>query len=271
MPTTILLKAFNYSSDDLLKMYYPVEEIRLVKGKLFRKLDAEIHQGLRCSAEVMEKGSKEPLVREGAKLTKGLIAKLLRIRQEAAGLLQIRLQILGVIGERVQVLTLQGRRAGVAAHVRADRRRIRAIHRNLLLYGGESQLQIEVRRSRSERDADWPGQNQVRRSGLHRVIPGAQPVDQVNAVGAGLGGAVSTRTRDCNFHTGNHSAGFVSHHTAQRCRLTVESEGGRKGQPENSQHAQSPIATNDLGLRLMVTCSHSFAPTPGFCAPPGGV
>jgi DNA-directed RNA polymerase subunit beta len=32
MPTTILLKAFNYSSDDLLKMYYPVEEIRLVKG-----------------------------------------------------------------------------------------------------------------------------------------------------------------------------------------------------------------------------------------------
>ena len=28
MPATILLKAFGYSSDDLLRMYYPVEEIR---------------------------------------------------------------------------------------------------------------------------------------------------------------------------------------------------------------------------------------------------
>jgi len=43
MPTTILLKAFGYSSDDLLKMYYPVEEIRIVKGKMLRKLDPEIH------------------------------------------------------------------------------------------------------------------------------------------------------------------------------------------------------------------------------------
>ncbi len=76
MPATILLKAFGYSSDDLLKMYYPVEEIRVVKGKLLRKLDPEIHHGLKCSSEVTEKGSKEPLVREGAKLTKALIARL---------------------------------------------------------------------------------------------------------------------------------------------------------------------------------------------------
>src|SRR5690349_1121369 len=76
MPATILLKAFGFSSDDLLKMYYPVEEIRVSKGKMFRKLDPEIHHGLRCSAEVTDKGGKEPLVREGARLTKGLIAKL---------------------------------------------------------------------------------------------------------------------------------------------------------------------------------------------------
>ena len=47
-------------------MYYPVEEIRVSKGKLYRKLDAEIHHGLKCSTEVMEKGGKNPLVREGA-------------------------------------------------------------------------------------------------------------------------------------------------------------------------------------------------------------
>ncbi len=33
MPTTILLKAFGFSSDDLLKMYYPVEEIRRGQGQ----------------------------------------------------------------------------------------------------------------------------------------------------------------------------------------------------------------------------------------------
>jgi DNA-directed RNA polymerase subunit beta len=84
MPATILLKAFGYSGDDLLKMYYPVEEIRVAKGKLLRKLDPEIHHGLKCSMEVTEKGGKEPLVREGAKLTKALIARL-----KAAGVREI--------------------------------------------------------------------------------------------------------------------------------------------------------------------------------------
>src|SRR4029450_6262730 len=84
MPVTILLKAFGFSSDDLLKMYYPVEEIRVAKGKLMRKLDPEIHQGMRASSEVADKGGKEPLVREGAKLTKGIIAKL-----KAAGVKEI--------------------------------------------------------------------------------------------------------------------------------------------------------------------------------------
>jgi DNA-directed RNA polymerase subunit beta len=96
MQTTILLKAFGYSSDDLLKMYYPVEEIRVVKGKLFRKLDAEIHQGLRCSAEVTEKGSKEPLVREGARLTKGMIAKL-----KASGVKEIPLLPAELVGRAI--------------------------------------------------------------------------------------------------------------------------------------------------------------------------
>jgi DNA-directed RNA polymerase subunit beta len=50
MPATILLKAFGYSGDDLLKMYYAVEEIRIVKGKLMRKLDPEIHAGARSKS-----------------------------------------------------------------------------------------------------------------------------------------------------------------------------------------------------------------------------
>jgi DNA-directed RNA polymerase subunit beta len=84
MPATILLKAFGFSGDDLLKMYYPVEEIRVSKGKLLRKLDPEIHHGLKASIEITEKGSKEPIVREGGKLTRNLIA-----RAKAAGIKEI--------------------------------------------------------------------------------------------------------------------------------------------------------------------------------------
>src|SRR5437764_12682858 len=96
MPATILLKAFGYSSDDLLKMYYPVEEIRIVKGKMLRKLDPEIHHGLRCSAELLEKGGKEPLVREGAKLTYGIIAKV-----KASGVKGIPLATTELVGRSV--------------------------------------------------------------------------------------------------------------------------------------------------------------------------
>jgi DNA-directed RNA polymerase subunit beta len=96
MPATILLKAFGFSTDDLLKMYYPVEEIRVAKGKLLRKLDPEIHHGLKCSIEVSEKGSKEPIVREGAKLTKALIARI-----KTAGVKEIPVSSAELVGRAV--------------------------------------------------------------------------------------------------------------------------------------------------------------------------
>ncbi|WP_447973071.1 DNA-directed RNA polymerase subunit beta [Nitrospira sp. Kam-Ns4a] len=96
MPATILLKAFGYSSDDLLKLYYPVEEIRVSKGKLLRKLDPEIHHGLKCPIEVTQKGSREPIVREGAKLTKTVIA-----RMKAEGVKEIPVNPAELVGRAV--------------------------------------------------------------------------------------------------------------------------------------------------------------------------
>ena len=96
MPATILLKAFGYSTDDLLKMYYPVEEIRVAKGQLWRKLDPEIHHGVRSSIEVTEKGTKEPLVREGAKLTKAVIGRL-----RSAGVKEIPVKPAELVGRAV--------------------------------------------------------------------------------------------------------------------------------------------------------------------------
>ncbi|MGH7261107.1 MAG: DNA-directed RNA polymerase subunit beta, partial [Nitrospiraceae bacterium] len=96
MPATILLKAFGFSTDDLLKMYYPVEEIHVAKGKFFRKLDPDVHHGLRCSVEVTEKGGKELIVREGAKLTKALIARV-----KAAGVKEIPVEAAELVGRAV--------------------------------------------------------------------------------------------------------------------------------------------------------------------------
>ena len=96
MPATILLKAFGFSADDLLKMYYQVEEIHVVRGKFFRKLDPEIHHGLRCPVEVTDKGSKELLVREGGKLNKTLIGRL-----KAAGIKEIPLDSAELVGRAV--------------------------------------------------------------------------------------------------------------------------------------------------------------------------
>ncbi len=98
MPATILLKAFGYTTDDLLRMYYPVEEIHVQKGKLWRKLDPEVHAGLRVPNDLLEKGSKEPIVREGSKLTKATIARL-----KAAGIKESEVNPEDLVGHTVLV------------------------------------------------------------------------------------------------------------------------------------------------------------------------
>jgi len=103
MPATILLKAFGYTSDDLLRMYCSVEEIHLQKGKLWRKLDPEIHHGLRVPHDMVEKGGKEPLAREGSKLTKATISRL-----KAAGMKEIEVKPEDLVGRTVLVDLVEG-------------------------------------------------------------------------------------------------------------------------------------------------------------------
>jgi DNA-directed RNA polymerase subunit beta len=96
MPATILLKAFGYSANDLLKMYYPVEEIRVSNGELLRKLDPELHVGLRAPHDMFEKGGRDPIVREGIKLTKVLMARV-----KAAGVKEIPVKPDDLVGRAV--------------------------------------------------------------------------------------------------------------------------------------------------------------------------
>ncbi|MDH5699176.1 MAG: DNA-directed RNA polymerase subunit beta [Nitrospirota bacterium] len=96
MPATILLKGFGFSTDDLLKMYYPVEEVRVVNGALLRKLDPDIHAGLRSPADLFEKGSSEPLVKEGTKLNKTLMGRI-----RSAGIKEIPIKQEDLVGRAV--------------------------------------------------------------------------------------------------------------------------------------------------------------------------
>jgi DNA-directed RNA polymerase subunit beta len=76
MPVTILLKAFGYTTEDLYRMYYPVEEIQIQKGKLLRKLDPDIHVGIKSPIDIVDKKTKETIVKEGGKITKLLINRI---------------------------------------------------------------------------------------------------------------------------------------------------------------------------------------------------
>jgi len=76
MPVTILLKAFGYTTEDLYRTYYPVEEIQIQKGKFFRRLDPEIHVGIKSPIDIVDKKAKETIVKEGGKITKIIIGRI---------------------------------------------------------------------------------------------------------------------------------------------------------------------------------------------------
>jgi len=96
MPATILLKGFGFSTDDLLKMYYPVEEVRVVNGTLLRKLDPDLHVGLRAPVDLVEKSSGDLLAKEGMKLNKALMNRI-----RAAGIKEIPLKSDDLLGRAV--------------------------------------------------------------------------------------------------------------------------------------------------------------------------
>ncbi len=83
IPATILLKAFGYSNEDLLRMYYPIEDIKIKKDGFTRNV-SDVLAGLKAPATITEKGSREQIVKEGAKITKMAIKKM-----EAAGISEI--------------------------------------------------------------------------------------------------------------------------------------------------------------------------------------
>ncbi|NWF52156.1 MAG: DNA-directed RNA polymerase subunit beta [Nitrospirae bacterium] len=92
LPATIVLKALGYTNEDLLKIFYPVENIKIHGDKFSREV-SEVLIGVKSSQNIIDPTTKEVIVKEGSKITKGTIRKM-----ETARLKEIPIQKEEIIG-----------------------------------------------------------------------------------------------------------------------------------------------------------------------------
>jgi len=100
LPATVLLKAFSsegvndkgekvfslwgregqvegkHIEEPILKLSYPLEEVRVVQGKFFRKLDPEIHSGIKAPIDMIDKKEEELIVKEGGRVTRTAVRRM---------------------------------------------------------------------------------------------------------------------------------------------------------------------------------------------------
>ncbi|NWF98940.1 MAG: DNA-directed RNA polymerase subunit beta [Nitrospirae bacterium] len=92
LPATIVLKALGYSNEDLLKIFYPVEVIT-INGNKFSRGVSEVLIGLKSSINITDPVTKELIVKEGNKISKGALRKM-----EACGIKTIPILKEDIIG-----------------------------------------------------------------------------------------------------------------------------------------------------------------------------
>ena len=81
MPATILLRALGYSAGELLSRFYEKELIRIVKGKIEKKLNFQLLRGQKASQDILDPKSGKVLVKKNRRITVAAVRQL-----EAAGL-----------------------------------------------------------------------------------------------------------------------------------------------------------------------------------------
>ncbi|MGB9716690.1 MAG: DNA-directed RNA polymerase subunit beta, partial [Thermodesulfovibrionales bacterium] len=86
LPATIVLKALGYTNEDLLKIFYPVEDIKIEGNKFLRPV-SEVLVGVKSLQNIIDPSTKEVIVKEGGKITKAAIRKM-----EIAGIKEIPIQ-----------------------------------------------------------------------------------------------------------------------------------------------------------------------------------
>ncbi len=93
LPATIVLKALGYSSEVLLKTFYPVEEIRIKDKEHYLRSVSDILIGTRTKDNIISPNTNEVIVKEGSKITKASFKKM-----EAAGIKDVPISRGEIIG-----------------------------------------------------------------------------------------------------------------------------------------------------------------------------
>ena len=92
LPATIVLKALGYSNEDLLRTFYPVETVTLGRSGAKRPV-SDFLAGIRTKEAIFQRGQKDPLVKEGGKITRAALKKM-----ATAKLAQIPMRIDEIVG-----------------------------------------------------------------------------------------------------------------------------------------------------------------------------
>jgi DNA-directed RNA polymerase beta subunit len=75
LPATIVLKALGYTNEDLLKTFYPIETIK-IRGNSFVRVVSDVLAGIKAVKNIVVPETRELIVKEGSKITKGAIKKM---------------------------------------------------------------------------------------------------------------------------------------------------------------------------------------------------
>lgn len=75
LPATIVLKALGYSNEDILKTFYPIEQIK-ISGSSYTRVVSDVLAGVKAVKNIVAPKTKELIVKEGIKITKGAIKKM---------------------------------------------------------------------------------------------------------------------------------------------------------------------------------------------------
>ncbi|MCX8031035.1 MAG: DNA-directed RNA polymerase subunit beta [Thermodesulfovibrionales bacterium] len=93
LPATVVLKCLGYTNEDLLKIFYPVEEIKIVDENTFIRQLSDVLVGIRTKNSIVSPETGEVIVKEGGKITKYALKKL-----ESAGIKEIPITRSEIIG-----------------------------------------------------------------------------------------------------------------------------------------------------------------------------
>ncbi|MEJ5228099.1 DNA-directed RNA polymerase subunit beta [Thermodesulfovibrio sp.] len=93
LPATIVLKALGYTNEDLLRIFYPIEEIKIKDEKTYTRVVTEVLAGVRTKIDILGPDGKDVIVKEGSKITRYALKKMKEL-----GIQEIPIQKSEIIG-----------------------------------------------------------------------------------------------------------------------------------------------------------------------------